>query len=285
MAISGYLFYYSNKRNIKDVIPSRLKSIGLPYLTYCTIMVLILVPVTTYEGGYWGLILGTYKSGFWFLPSVMFNCITVSLLTLISRKKRNVIALLLSFVIIYTIIPDDIIDGKYTCMYTCFVTGYLVNMLKSKDFIIKRSAYIIPIAVIALIICSLCYDSSMYVYSKELINNETLNLRWIYDEIGSCIVRVIGSISFLYIILWHDLLPEWLKKIMCNLSRYSLGVYCTTTIMLMIYYKALGNMNVNIIHNYIYPIILAIVLTAISYKFFGYCEKRKILKLLFLGGR
>ena len=144
---------------------------------------------------------------------------------------------------------------------------------------------IIPIAVIALIICSLCYDSSMYVYSKELINNETLNLRWIYDEIGSCIVRVIGSISFLYIILWHDLLPEWLKKIMCNLSRYSLGVYCTTTIMLMIYYKALGNMNVNIIHNYIYPIILAIVLTAISYKFFGYCENRKILKLLFLGGR
>ena len=282
MAISGYLFYYSNKRNIKEIILSRLISIGIPYLTYCSIMVLILLPAKYNEA--FGLILGTYKSGFWFLPSVMFNCITVSLLTYISRKKRKVIALLLSFVIIYTIIPEYIIDGKYTCMYTCFVTGYLVNMLKSKDLIIKRSAYIIPIAVIALIICSLFYDSSMYVYSKELINNGTFNYQWIYDETRRYIVRIFGSISFMYIIR-HDILSKWLKKTMCNLSRYSLGVYCASTIILTVYYKAIGNMNINIPHNYIYPIILAIAITSILYKFFCYCEKSNILKTLFLGGR
>ena len=51
MAISGYLFYYSNKKPFGKVLSSKLKSIGIPYLVYCTIMVLILVPTTQMGGG------------------------------------------------------------------------------------------------------------------------------------------------------------------------------------------------------------------------------------------
>lgn len=280
MAISGYLFYYSNRKPFKKVMFSRLKSIGIPYLVYCTIMAIILIP-TVQMGGEFFLFLNTYKSGFWFLPSVLFNCMTVTVLTLISKKRQIIIALLLFSVTLYIIIPNDIIDGKYTCMYTCFVTGYLFNMLRSKSFTINKHYFVIPIAITASIICSMYYDGSMYTYS----DNETLNLRWVRDEIGRYITRIVGSISFMYIIGWHELLPEWLKKIICSLSRYSLGVYCTTTIMLTIYYKILGNTGVNIPHNYVYPVILALVLTSISYRFFCYCEKKRILNLLFLGGR
>ncbi len=51
MAISGYLYYNSNQKKFSEVVLSRLKSIGIPYLLYCTIMVLILVS-TTQMGGY-----------------------------------------------------------------------------------------------------------------------------------------------------------------------------------------------------------------------------------------
>ncbi len=51
MAISGYLFYYSNKKPFKEVILSKFKSIGIPYLAYCTISVLVLIPTIIHEGG------------------------------------------------------------------------------------------------------------------------------------------------------------------------------------------------------------------------------------------
>ena len=51
MAISGYLFYYSNKKSFKDVITSRLKSIGIPYLNYCTITVLLFASLMRIGGG------------------------------------------------------------------------------------------------------------------------------------------------------------------------------------------------------------------------------------------
>lgn len=50
MAIGGYLYYYSNRKNFKAVLLSRIKSIGIPYLSYCTIMVLILLPITQLGG-------------------------------------------------------------------------------------------------------------------------------------------------------------------------------------------------------------------------------------------
>lgn len=233
------------------------------------------------------IILGTYKSGFWFLPSVLFNCISVSIITLITRKKRTLIIILLIVAIIYMLSPDEIIDGKYTCMYFFFIVGYIFNMQKKRHYVIKKSIFFAPLVVIALVICSLLYDGSMYVYVKEISisNNEAFTLKGLYNELQRYAVRSIGSLSFIYLLAWYDVLPIKLKNIFCSLGRYSLGVYCTTTIMLTVYYKALGNMHINIPHNYIYPIILAIALVLITYKFFYYCEKKPMLNQLFLGGR
>lgn len=50
MAISGYLYYKSNMRPFGDVVKKRLTSIGVPYLVYCTIMVLVLLPTVIWGG-------------------------------------------------------------------------------------------------------------------------------------------------------------------------------------------------------------------------------------------
>lgn len=51
MAISGYLYYYSNRKSFKKVVTSRLKSIGIPYLAYCTLNVLLMAPMMKVGGG------------------------------------------------------------------------------------------------------------------------------------------------------------------------------------------------------------------------------------------
>ena len=88
MAISGYLFYYSNEKPIGEVLFSKLKSIGIPYLTYCTITVLLLAPFKQ-MGEAESFVIDTYANGYWFLTSVLLNCFLVALISLLSKIKRR----------------------------------------------------------------------------------------------------------------------------------------------------------------------------------------------------
>lgn len=222
------------------------------------------------------------------MPSVLFNCITVSVLTLISREKVNSLTLLLLTAFIYSIIPDEIVDGKYNCMYLCFIVGYMLNMSNANILPIRKSFWAFPFVAFAMVISAIFYDDSMYIYPKDftILNYDTTSIVSVLcNLLQRCTVRVVGSLGFISLIAWYDLIPKRLRQVIRNLSSYSLGVYCATTIMLSIYYKIMGNLGINLSHNYVYPVILAIILTTISYCFFCIYDKKRILNTLFLGGR
>ena len=287
MAISGYLFYYSNKKPCKEVIISRLKSIGIPYLIYCTIMVLILIP-TTQMGGARFLMLSTYANGFWFLTSILFNCLLVSCVTLLTRRKWIVTLLLSLISVMFLFISDKYLYGTHNFMFTCFIIGYIYNMLIEKSLIsCKTKPCRLLISILLLIGCTYLYNKEIFIYvtGVDIWHEGTIDVHQLTIDIKRIAISIVASISFLTLISWYKYIPNKISEIICNLSRYSLGIYCSSSIMLMVYYKVMGKLSIDITHNYIYPLCLSIIIVALSYSFFMRCEKIYWMNKLFLGGR
>ena len=287
MAISGYLFYYSNKKPCKEVIISRLESIGIPYLTYCTIMVLILIP-TTQMGGARFLMLSTYANGFWFLTSILFNCLLVSCVTLLTRRKWIVTLLLSLISVMFLFISDKYLYGTHNFMFTCFIIGYLYNMLTEKPLIPGNvELYKLLVSVLLLVGCTFQYKKELFIYASgvNIWQNGIVNIYQLNIDVKRMIISIIASISFLALMSLYRYIPNKISELICSLSRYSLGIYCSSSIMLMVYYKAIGKLSIDISHNYVYPFFLSVIIITLSYFFFKRCEKIYWMNKLFLGGR
>ena len=286
MAVGGYLYYFSNKKNFKVVLLSRVQSIGIPYLTYCTIMVLILLPVTQLCGG--GGIFLIYANGFWFLTSILFNCLVISCVTLLSRTKWIVTLLLFLISILFLFVSDNYLYGTHNFMFLCFAIGYIYNMLTGKA-IIPNSVkfYKLLISILLLIGCTYLYNKDMFIYVSgvNIWQGGTISIRQLAIDAERIAISIIASISFLTLLSWYRYIPSKISNIICDISRYSLGIYCSSSIMLMVYYKVTGKFTIDITHNYIYPLCLSTIIVSLTYVFFKRCEKKYWMNKLFVGGR
>lgn len=287
MAISGYLFYYSNKKPFGKVISSKLKSIGIPYITYCTLLVLALAP-SLKMGGAKSVIFETYKNGFWFLTSVLLNCMIVAVVTIISRNRRTVAALLLLINIIFLFVDENYLYKTHNFMFTCFIIGYLYNMYCRRPLICNKTRWFgVAIACVALPVCISFFHDELYIYTSGvcIIRDGSISFDQLKTDVLRSVIALVASICFLSFVPLGRYLSAKCKNVLCSLSRYSLGIYCLTSIMLSVQYKALGKLGIDIPYSYLYPIALTLVIMTCSYYFFRYCEKRRILNALFLGGR
>lgn len=234
-------------------------------------------------------VLSTYKNGFWFLLSVLFNCIVVSFVTLIGRRKNSIIAMLLIITMIGSFfVPNEVLDSKYIFMYTFFVISYVFNMMTGKSFAVRKAkGVMLPIVAVVIVICAVLYDRDMFIYTNDtnILKNGELNRVALYNDIERYALSFMACVAFMSLIAWYDKLTERMKNVICTLSRYSLGLYCVSTMLLTIYYKLLGNLDINLPHNYIYPVVLSLAIVYVSYRMMAFCEKQRWLNMLFLGGR
>ncbi len=287
MAISGYLFYYSNKKPFKEVMISRLKSIGIPYLTYCTITVLLFAPLMR-MGGAESFIIDTYANGYWFLTSVLLNCFIVSLITVLSKNKWIITTLLLLINFSFFFVDDNYLYYTHNYMFTCFIVGYLYNLHLQKPMSFNKTHKKMTVLIlIAYLICVFLFEKEMFIYwgGVHLIRNGEFSFHQLGIDTLRCLIGIVASSCFMCLIPYHKYLNDKVRGYIIMLSHYSIGIYCLSNIILTIYYKSLGNLGIEIPFNYITPAILAIVVVIISCVILRFCEKRKLLNLLFLGGR
>jgi CMP-N-acetylneuraminic acid synthetase len=125
--------------------------------------------------------------------------------------------------------------------------------------------------------------------ASKLVFHEVLFLIDEHYQLGidmtRCAIGLVVSICFLYFVPLYKYMSERMQNLVCTLGRYSIGIYCLSMIILHIVYKVMGRFDINISHNYYYPIALAIFVVTICTMSMKFCEKRKILNILFLGGR
>ena len=287
MAISGYLYHYSNKKSFKEVITSRIKSVGIPYVAYCTLKIMLWAP-NMQMGGAINFIIDTYTNGFWFLTSVLLNCFVVSFVTLLSRNKWNVTALLLLINSGLFFVDDNYLYNTHNYMFTCFIVGYLYNLHIGKPMTFSKTSVTGGVISIIVFLASVSiFKGDLYIYSNGvyLIRNGAFSFHQLGIDMTRCAIGLVVSICFLYFVPLYKYMSERMQNLVCTLGRYSIGIYCLSMIILHTIYKVMGRFDINISHNYYYPIALAIFVVTICTMSMKFCEKRKILNILFLGGR
>ena len=185
-------------------------------------------------------------------------------------------------------VDDNYLYNTHNYMFTCFVVGYLYNLHFEKPMtFIRTTVKGGVIAIIVFLLCVSIFKDDLYIYSNGvyLIRNGAFSIHQLGIDILRCAIGLVASMCFLYFIPLHKYLNEGIEKLICTLGRYSIGIYCLSMIILSIYYKVIGRLNVNISYSIAYPLLLTAVIVILSYAILNYCEKRKLLNKLFLGGR
>lgn len=239
-------------------------------------------------GGARFLICSTYANGFWFLTSILFNCLVVSCITLLTRTKWIVVFILSLISILFLFVSDKYLYGTHNFMFTCFIIGYIYNMLTEKPIIHDRvKSYKLLMSILLLIGCTYLYNKSLFIYvtGVNIWQAGTISVHQLLIDVERMAISIVASISFLTLMSCYKYIPGKISKMICDFSRYSLGLYCSSSIMLMVYYKVTGKLAIDISHNYIYPLCLSIIIVTLSYVFFKRCEKKPWMNKLFLGGR
>lgn len=282
MAISGYLFYYSINKGFLQIVRNKVRGILVPYIYYCTLLAII--SFSSWRDDYM-LLFKTYANGFWFLTSVMLNMLIVGAIVCGVRYHfwQNTILFVTSLAVIF--IPEVFLYNTHAYVYPAFVIGFLANKYAIK---LRYKKWMCLLAVFLFLIITFLFERDFFIYTTGVSIYEwggQININQLRIDVVRWAFALINSIGFIVIIgsiRWS----KWVKDILTTISKYSIGIYCLSIIIQAIIYK-LNNLSVNIAipHNYITPILYALITTVACERILHYSKNNKITRILFLGGR
>lgn len=282
MAISGYLFFYSLEKGFKHIVRTKFTGILVPYLFYCSL--LAVVSYSSWKNDYSSL-LDIYANGFWFLTSVLLNMLVVGVITSYIKRKLLRDLTLLIMILAVLFIPESCLYSTHAYVLPAFVLGYLAN---EYNWRFSPKLWMLLPAMCFLAITPLLFSKEYFVYTTGVSIADWGGLLSV-DQLKTDIIRwtfaFVNSISFIVLIT----LIRWkhkFKSILIQLSKCSIGIYCLSILMQTIIYKLNNHVfNINIPHNYITPIVYAVIVTVLCERVLYYAKEYKVTKDLFLGGR
>lgn len=288
--VSGYLFYDTLKRkNIKEVIYSRIKGLMYPIIVWTTINWAIssIAKRTIDLIEWWKLFTGTYL---WFLWSIFAVSICLALIIKLLPNKSHIIAIVLGFFIMY-LFPNSEMN---IYIYPFFIIGYYFKKNKEKlnSYLDNKHEILV---IIIFIILLLLFKKECYIYTTGITiwKSELHILQHIAIDIYRYTIGLFGSVSIIIIInKIFEKIPLIIKKKLINLGEYSLQIYILQCLFFRIYTdickKSFWNINKNIltdnmiVYNFIVTPILAIVTLFCITIIIKYINKnKKISKILF----
>lgn len=230
--ISGYLIAFSlEKRNIYDVLKSRIKNLIIPYIAWNVIDILIII-IKNQQLSAIKFIQLTIKMlilspSIWFL----FTLFVLSCLLLTSIKLENLIGIMSHIIIFFLVIifPSTLYCDIYFIkwFYFYFIVGYFANRYNVSRIYSSQSKLIKIIVVLVAIILFLWLISFWtrldYIYNNKMqftLNdyfNEILRFAYRY------IVAFLGILITFYI---SDFLKNIkLQNIFIGIGIYSIDIY------------------------------------------------------------
>lgn len=292
MLISGYLFFWTCKRKLKTVIIGRFCSVGIPMVTWGTIISLVLYRNDfTLEKWVEQII------GIWFLWAVLVSSVVVGIVARIKSAGGGKYAgcyyiLMLLFGVSVSILPNH---TNVLYVYPYFVLGYALNecklFAKLKDF-----AFVAGVLWVILIFF---YNKEHFIYisgilpsslrANDLSRMVVIDVyRWGIGLVGSA--AVIGTIQLIPHSFWHKM--KFLNSIK-EVGKYSLEIYVMQRLVLeiclgRIFEKVVitqgtnyftGSTGVFYITTFLFACVLVMILVKISEK----VERSKMLKKLLFG--
>lgn len=128
MLISGYLFWNSRNKTLKDIVIRRIVTIGIPFLVWNTLLYFRKVVILREELSAMKY-LQSIRYGIWFLQSIFIITIEVAIIIKITERINRKVLVFRNFFLICAAVGNLFIDGiigVHTAnLFVPFVVGYL----------------------------------------------------------------------------------------------------------------------------------------------------------------
>ena len=238
MIVSGYLFGYSNKKPLGNVVFTKLRTIGIPFVVFCTIIYFIWWFCNDLNNFYFSDFFRKMRINMWFLSSVLMNCIIVAIITHISEKYSSLIFGALFFLLFF--VSDSIISAPHKYMFFFFFVGYYSNR-KSRyiSMMLKRmkEKYIFLLLTFLFACIVYCYDDYMFIYKSGfcVIRGGALDYKIL-------LIDILRDIDALLCCWWFILFMRLMKHCIQNsfillLGNYTLSIYGFQSIYFSLVYE------------------------------------------------
>lgn len=285
MFISGFLFYYSNIKYYKTVLLKKLKSIGIPFISYFIIIYVLIFYYSHADTFYMIDFLNKMRVNMWFLSSLLLNCIIVSSVSHLLNKNK-VLIFCLFLLLFFHFIPDEVVPATHKYIFLFFITGYWCGQ-KNSFFLIRYSKLMAIVLTVIFLISLFFYNKNMFIYGSGLcvVMNRNISLSQILIDI---IRYIIGIMDGMWYCCVMSLLGEcrWFKSVkafLVNIGMHTLAIYGFQSVFFVLLTEYLERYNICIPYNYLTPIVLTIIVLGLSECFIKICNYTKYGRVLFLG--
>lgn len=285
MLISGYLFYYTNKKAYREIVKSRLITIGIPLIMYFNIIYIALYNLYHAQHFYFSHYFLALKNIMWFLSSVILNCIIVSSITHFFKDKamRGYVILWLLLPVIF-IIPDNFIPALHKYMYPFFLIGFSQNQYSVKIPHFYWSKWTLGILTLFTIICSFYYDKTIFIYKAGfcVYENGVIDYEKLVINLIRFIVGLGSSCWFVRIIFIIKHHAKIFLPFLIHLGQETLGIYGFQSVFFVVLSAITSTKNINFQIDAMPFLIcgLILILCEISIRL---CNSNRYTRLLFLG--
>lgn len=283
MIVSGYLFCFSNNKPLQVVMLSKLKTIGAPFVFFCSIIYFIWWFSNGLTKFYFSDFLMKMRYNMWFLSSVLMNCIIVGIVTHMFKKYSSLI--ISSLFLLLFFVSDSIISAphKYMCFF--FFVGYYLNK-KSEYFSMmiewmgKRYLFIFLTFLFVFIV--FMYNDYMFIYKSGycIIRGGVLNY-------SILLIDILRYIEALYCCFWFVFFMRLIKQFIQRrffllLGKYTLSIYGFQSIYFSLVYEKKCPMFDLFTFN-IMPFVLFVGVLLLSLVSIWLCSNCKVLSMFLLG--
>ncbi len=287
MIISGYLFFYSDRRSFRDVLVSKFKSIGIPFIVFCTMIygLELYYSRPSFNEAVHGY-LSQFRYNMWFLSSILVNALLVAIVNRIWQgHKLPSLLTLLGISVLLVIIPFPSIISSHKFMLPCFIWGYYLHAYGVELYHRFDSRMILGVLTLVFIACVAVFSKDMLVYVTGVcvFQDGVFSGYQLYLDLARWGIGIYATFWFLCMVarmgsgqnVVHTTLTRWGKE--------SLGIYGLQSVFyVLISHSQLFN---SIPYNPITPLLLAFAITLLCDGLLQLAAKNKVLRILILGGR
>ncbi len=290
MLISGYLFYNSNKKELKTLVPSKLKAIGNPMLSFIFIIRLPSYASLIYHGDIIGACIDfIYTIGWgttmWFLFSILLNMSIIAILTRAIRNKCCLYAVWLCIIVGSMFVPDTYLLSVHKFMFPFFCIGYVLKENDVPLYTCSKNTIAMVILTVLSVGAICWFDKDTYIYTTGfcIVGGGNYTTQLLIDG-KRLIIALIVSFTFMqYVHVFAETKKNSVYNTILRLGQISLFVYGFNIFFDSYYTQVLSYFNVNFGFNYFIPILFAACIIVIAYYSYKLLDRNNVTRILFLG--
>lgn len=286
MLISGYLFFSSNKKPLGKVVASKLRSIGIPMVSF-----IILYSLIDYAGmiahnplGVLTLFLDSIFRGWimWFLFSILLNMLVVAMVTRITGNRTCRYLMMTALFVISLFIPDEYLLSVHKYMFPFFCLGYAVGESGIDPYIFHKKPWVMALLTLASVLAVMWFDKDTYIYTTGFCITGRYSGQ-LYIDFKRIAIALTVSYTFIQYVHLLAGKKRYLTGLLAGLGQMSLFIYGADILANRYYPAVLSRLNLIPPHNAVIPVIFTLVFIAVACLCYKLLDKNKITGLLFLG--